>query len=330
MTRLHVVVTDPIISRFADQLTGGGTDGHAWSMAAEWSEARVRAALASADVVVCSRLSDSDAVACAQARLIQVSGAGYDRIALDAVPAHVPVANAYCHGRSIAEHVLMVTMMLSRHVLRADRELRAGTWRTIATDADVPFGSTLSGRVLGIVGLGEIGGHVARVASALGMRVRAVRSNPGAVGPEGAKIDWVGGVDDLIELAAASDVLVVTTPLSERTRGMVGASVLAAMPSTGLLINVARGPVVDERALYEALMRDEIAGAGLDVWWEGSGTGQPSSMPFGELDNVVMTPHQSGHTVDTFDARARTIAANVDAVVNGQPIRNVVREAQAE
>lgn len=328
MTPPTVLVTDPIISRFADELTSDGSDGNDWSFAAGWQADRVLAALERSDVVVCSRLSPEQAAACGRARLVQVSGAGYDRIAIDALPRSVAVANTYHHGRSIAEHVLMVAMMLSQHVLRADGELRSGSWRTIANDDAVPFGRTLDGRVLGVIGLGEIGGHAARLGAAMGMRVHAIRNNPDAPPPTGVALDWVGGPDALVELAGTADVLVVTTPLSDATRGMIDATVLGAMASTAVLINVARGPVVDEHALYDALSRRTIAGAGIDVWWDGSGSGTPSQQPYAELDNMVLTPHQSGHTRATFEGRAHDIAANVRAATEGAALRNVVRAAR--
>lgn len=321
---VRIVVTDPIISRFADVLTSDGTDGRTWVMAADWSDQHRKAALGDADIVVCRRLTADEAAQCVRARLVQVTGAGYEQVAIEELPPGVAVANAYCHGSSIAEHVLMVAMMLLRRAIRADREMRQGVWRTIATDPDVEFGATLSGRTLGLVGLGEIGGHVARRAHAMGMRTRAVRARPDAAQPSGTDLEWIGGVEQLSTLAAASDVLVVTVPLSERTRGIIDAAVFDAMAPSGLVINVSRGPVIDEQALYDALLDKRIAGAGIDVWW-GEGTGAaPSRLPFAELDNVVVTPHQSGHTLDTFEGRARDIAANIEAVAHGQSPSNLI------
>ena len=146
--------------------------------------------------------------------------------------------------------------------------------------------------------------------------------------PSDIAIDWVGGMNELPELLDSVDVLVVATPLTEETRGIVDARAFAAMKPTAMLINVARGAVVDEAALYNALLTRKIAGAGLDVWWANPGEpGNPpaSAFPFGELDNVVLTPHSSGLADVTFQNRAKDIALNIDNLVRGRALFNVVR-----
>ncbi|GAA3934092.1 2-hydroxyacid dehydrogenase [Actinomadura viridis] len=320
---LRVLVTDPIISRFAAVLDAGG---HETVLAPGRPDEEVAAALPGTDVLVCSRMTEPMARAATGLRLVQVTGAGYERIAVGALAPGVAVANTFHHGPSIAEHVVMVALMLSRRVLRKDRLLREGVWESVTTDPDLPLGTTLAGRTLGLVGLGETGGRVARLAAALGMRVQAVRRDPAAPLADGPRLDRVLPPGDLPELLETSDVVVVTVPLTDRTRGLIGAAELRRMRRTAFLINVARGPVVDERALYEALAEDRIAGAGIDVWWpDPGGTGRAgSTMPFERLGNVVLTPHNSGHTRETFENRARDIAANIAALAEGRPLRNVV------
>jgi len=322
---LDIVVTDPIISRFEGLLRGDG--GHRWTMAAGWSRDSQRQAIARADVVVCSSLPPDLAAAAAWVRLVHVTGAGFEKIALDALPPGAAVANTYHHARPIAEHVVMVALMLTRRVLPVDREVRSGVWRTIATDPGVAFHRTLDGMVLGLVGLGSIGTEVARLASALGMRVCAVRNNPELPLPDGLHPEWVGATSDLPELLQSSDVVVVTVPLNDATRGLIGRSEFSAMKDDAVLINVARGAVVDEEALFAALRDGSIAGAGIDVWWDVPAAGRmpPSQFDFGSLDNVILTPHYSGHAVVTFERRAGDIAANIARLAAGTPLTNVVR-----
>ena len=323
---LRIVVTDPIISRFEETLKADG-DTHRWDMAAAWSPGRRLDALAGADVVVCSSLSPAEAAAAGRARLVHVSGAGYDRISLPSLAPATLVANTFHHARPIAEHVLMVTLMLSRNVVATDRSVRSGQWKTIATDSDVPFHPVLSDLTLGLVGLGSIGAEVARVAGNLGMKVRAVRRSPSAPLPPGVHLDWVGGNGELHPLLAVSDVVVVTVPLESGTRGLIGAAELAAMKPSAFLINVARGPVVDQVALYSALEERRIAGAGLDVWWGSPADGiiPPSALPFASLENTVLTPHHSGHARITFERRAGDIAANIGRLARGQELINLVQ-----
>ncbi|MGX5357177.1 2-hydroxyacid dehydrogenase [Kocuria sp. KH4] len=323
---LDVVVTDPILSRFADRLAAAAP-GHRWRFLAEAPPAARAAGIAAGEVIVCSRLDAAEAGSARAARLVQVTGAGLDRVAVDALPAGAAVANTFHHARPIAEHVLMSVLALSRRLIPADRELRRGTWRTIATDPLIPLHPTLDTMTLGVVGLGSIGLETVRLAEAVGMSTAAVRHRPDAPAPEGVHPRWIGGTAALPRLLAESDVVVVTVPLSAATEGMIGAAELAAMRPGALLVNVARGPVVDQAALYRALTEGTIAGAAIDVWWGAPAPGRtpPADLPFADLDNVLLTPHHSGHARSTFERRADDIADNVVRLGRGEDLRNVVR-----
>lgn len=325
---MRILLTDPILARFSEELTRGGADGHDWEFLADRPDADVVRRLPAADVLVASRLTAPVAGTAGRLRLLHVTGAGYDRIAMDALPPGTTVCNTFHHGPSIAEHVVMTTLMLSRRVPRADRLMREGTWESVAVDPGVPLGTTLAGRTVGVVGLGEIGGQVVRATTALGMRARAVRRDPRAPVPGDLRLDRVDGEDGLDGLLAGSDVVVLTVPLSAATTGLIGAVRLARMRPHALLINVARGPLVDEDALFDALAGRRIGGAGLDVWWSHPKDGDGAhgyTRPFQTLDNVVMTPHHSGHTRETFTDRAREIADNISRLSKGEPLTNVVR-----
>ncbi|GAB2895487.1 2-hydroxyacid dehydrogenase [Streptomyces mayteni] len=328
---MRIVLTDPILDRFRAELTRGGTDGHDWAFLAGRPDAAVAAELSRAEVLVASRVTAPMAEAATRLRLLHVTGAGVDRIALDSLAPEVAVCTTAHHGPSMAEHVVLVTLMLSRRVLRADRLMREGRWESVAVDHGVALGSTLAGRTVGVVGLGEIGGQVVRALTALGMRARAVRRNPEAPLPAGLRpdrLDLVDGEDGLDALLAESDVVVLTVPLAPATRGLIDAAALALMRPDALLVNVARGPVVDEDALYEALAGGAIGGAALDVWWSHpkDGTGSRGyTRPFHTLENVVLTPHHSGHTRETFGGRAREIADNIARLAAGQPLTGALR-----
>jgi phosphoglycerate dehydrogenase-like enzyme len=323
---VRVLLTEPVMARFTDRLRVDD-GGHDWTLALDGPASLAGLDLPAYDALVCSSASADLLGAMTGLRLVHVTGAGYDKIALDALPDDVALCNTFHHGRSIAEHVMMTSMMLLRGVLASDAAMRRGEWSNVIVTPGFPFGGVLGGRTLGLVGFGEIGTAVARAGSALGMRVRTVRRNPAAPLPDGLDVDWVGRDDQLHELLATSDVVVVTVPLSESTRGLVGAAELAAMRPTAVLVNVARGAVVDEAALHAALTDGTIAGAGIDVWWRNvreAGVTAPSDLDFTALPNVVLTPHQSGHTEEVFAGRAGDIADNLDALAAGAPLRNVV------
>ncbi|MBT0772778.1 hypothetical protein KIH74_27785 [Kineosporia sp. J2-2] len=311
-------MTEQVMQRFRPVLTAG--PAHDWVFTHGLEQAV--AAAPGTEILVGASVPARLIEACGPAlRLVQVTGAGTDKVA--DLPPNVVLANTSHHGRSIAEHVMMVSMMLLRHVPRARRELGEGRWRTVTTDPTVPFGGVLAGRTLGLVGFGEIGTQVALLARALGMRVRAVRHS----GRPAEGVEWMGTPDRLPELLAAGDVVVVTVPLSGATRDLIDAQALKTMKNDAILVNVARGAVVNEQALHDALSRGTIGGAAIDVWWRNPrdpGAPPPSHLDFTGFDNVVLTPHQSGHTEETFHGRALDIAANVQALATGLPLRNLV------
>ena len=184
---LKIVVTDPIISRFEDAAEGRRRRpplGHGCGVDSgtpAWTPWRAPTSWFAPPSAPRKRRPRP------RVRLVHVTGAGYDKISFPHLAPSASVANTFHHARPIAEHVLMVTLMLSRNVAAADREVRQGQWRTIATADDVPFHPVLADLTLGLVGLGSIGAEVARVAGLLGMKVRAVRRNPSAPLPEGVQ-----------------------------------------------------------------------------------------------------------------------------------------------
>lgn len=328
--RPRVLVTDTIMARFEAELTAPPAAAD-WTFAPGLGDDELVALVPAVDVLVCSTMSPRMALAAGRLRLVHVTGAGFDKIPVDDLAPAVAVANTFHHAIPIAEHVIMTTLMLSRRVLPVDREMRSGVWRTVANDTTVPFHPVLRGRTIGLIGFGGIAQEVGRLASALGMRVRAIRSNPNGAVPSDIPVDWMGSTDELDALLAASDVVVVTVPLSDSTRGLVDAAALARMRPGAILVNVARGPIVDEEALYDALTSGDLGGAAIDVWWGAPGAdaaAPPAVARFAGLDNVVLTPHHSGHARTTFEQRAADIAANVARLGAGLPLHNVVRAAR--
>ncbi len=246
-------------------------------------------------------------------RLIHTSGAGYDTVAMDAIGSAVRVCNVFHHEGAIAEYVIMTMLALDRDLLRQDRNLRHGAWDGSCVTGP-PAASELTGRTLGIVGFGHIGKEVARLAAAFGMEVRSLRSGHSRA--------------ELEDLLRSSDFLLLACPLSAETRGLIGAAELALMRPSASLINVARGEVVEEEPLYEALRDRRIRSAAIDVWYQYPNNGAtrlPSRFPFEKLDNVIMTPHSSAWTERVVELRFRDIAANIDRLASGEPLRNQVR-----
>jgi phosphoglycerate dehydrogenase-like enzyme len=290
-------------------------------------EGEIVSRLSEVDVVVGMAFTPAMGACAPRLRLMQVPGAGTDRVDRAALPAGAALANAYGHEAGIAEYVLGAMLAWNRGFARLDASLRRGRWEAAWSHDEPPPPAVpeLAGKALGVLGYGRIGQAVARRARAFDMTVRAIRREPRGTSAEG--LAWLGGPDALDRLLRESDYLAITLSLTPDTRGLVGARELALMRRTAMLVNVARGEVVDEDALYQALAEGQIAGAALDVWYRyptAPGPTLPARRPFHELPNVLMTPHVSGWTEGMLAARAAVIAGNIERVARGDAPENLV------
>jgi phosphoglycerate dehydrogenase-like enzyme len=292
-------------------------------------EAAIVPRMPEVDVLVTLAFTPEMGAAARRLRLVQVPGAGLDRIDRTALPPGASLANVYGHEVGIAEYALGAMLALSRSFLRLDAALRRGAWESqwaVGVPAP-PVWLELAGKTLGILGYGRIGQCLARRALAFDMTVCAIRQSP----PTGAAPDglaFIGGSSDLDEVLRRADYVAITLPLTPSTRGLLGARELALMKPTAFLVNVARAEIADEDALYEALSRKNIAGAALDVWYRyptGTARTLPARRPFHELPNVLLTPHVAGWTEGTLEARAKLIAENVGRVARGAPPLNLIQ-----
>ncbi|WP_416416343.1 2-hydroxyacid dehydrogenase [Paenarthrobacter aromaticivorans] len=323
---MRIVIADPNLLPHRSTFEAALPEGALTSWHESWNEHSVLTDLKDADVYVGPRFTGAMGAAARNLRLVHVGGAGYDGIEADALPSGVVCANTFHHESSIAEHVATVLVALRRNLLGQDAALRSGIWSSSVYSTSISQPETLRGAVVTFLGFGHIGGAAWNLLKAFGVEGIAI-TRSGNIDAKANALRWAGTVDRLGEALSESTVLVISIPLAEETAGIIGAAELDDLGPDGLLVNVARGPVVDEAALYEALKERRIAGAAVDVWYQYPGTdgrGEPSSHPFGRLDNIIMTPHSSGVTAETFRNRAREIAENITRLSNGEPLKNVV------
>ncbi|MCW4465653.1 2-hydroxyacid dehydrogenase [Glutamicibacter sp. MNS18] len=313
VTGLKVVVTDPIVSRLEPLFRELGPD-HEWHFVAGQTDREQDAAIASAQVLVCSRLTAEQAASCT-ASLVHITGSGTDRVALSSLPKDTVVARTAHHERSIAEHVLMVILAHQRRLLQVTGELRNGVWKSVATENSTAMHRSFRELRIGFVGLGGIGRQALELCAAMGASCVAVKRTPREDDQSLPGLEWVKPMGHLPRLLETSDVVVLGVPLTEDTRGMIGVTELHTMRDGALLVNVSRGAVVDPDALYEALVAGRIGGAALDVWWDApEGSRAPDdTQRFSALPNVIATPHYSGHSLQTFRSRVTEITTNINA-----------------
>jgi phosphoglycerate dehydrogenase-like enzyme len=284
--------------------------------------------LSDVDVLVSLAFTREMGAAARRLKLVQVPGAGLDRIDRSAMPAGAWLANVYGHEVGIAEYVIGAMLTLTRSFGRIDAALRRGVWESqwgVGAPTPPPW-PELAGKTLGILGYGRIGRALARRARAFDMDVCAIRRDVSQSSAEG--LAFLGGPDALGEVVRRADYLAVTLSLNDTTRGLLGERELAMMKPTAVLINVARAEILDEDALYRALAERRIAGAVLDVWYRYPKDAEPTlpaRRPFHELANVVMTPHVSGWTEGMLEARAKLIAENIERLVRGETPLNLIR-----
>lgn len=228
--------------------------------------------------------------------------------------------SAGVHAPAVAETVIAMMLHFARGLDIAVRAQAAGRWLKAPFDAaDAPI-REVAGSLTGVVGYGGIGREVARRVTALGGRVLAVRRRPDAQAAAEPGID-VCGPDGLDRLLGASDYVVLAAPETAQTRGLIGARELAAMRPDAVLINVARGALVDEAALVDALRSGRIRGAGLDVF---AVEPLPEGHPLWALPNVLITPHVSAYTHAYWQREVALIEENLGRYLAGRPLLNLV------
>ena len=255
------------------------------------------------------RCDDAILGACPRLRVVGRHGVGLDTVDLDAATRHgVAVVHAPgSNSQAVAEHALMLMLVSVKRTLAMDKAMRQDGWSTSRA------GNTeLGGKTLGIVGVGNVGRRVAKFAGAIGMRVLGYDKY---VPDDELRRRGAEPVKSLEELLPQVDVLTTHTPLTPETRHMINAKTLALLKPSAIYINTSRGPVQDERALFEALTRGKLAAAGLDVWED-----EPTSAdnPILNLENVVCSAHMAGVTGEATRQAAMQVSGEMLRVLRGE------------
>jgi len=275
--------------------------------------------IAGADFVIAATTKvDGEVLASApRLKLVQHQGVGYDNIDVDACRSRGVRVALTPEGTTIgvAEHTFLLILALYKQLRTAETALRSGKWPVWELRST---SYELAGKTLGLVGFGRIGRAVARRANAFDARVvyfDPLRAEP--VAEQEAGVTYM----ELDHLLRSADILSLHLPLSLQTRHIISDGELALMPPHAILINTARGPLVDEPALYRALTIGQIAGAGLDVFEQ-----EPAAAdnPLLSLENVVVTPHISAGTIDAFRTKLQAIFANIERVNRGEEPANAI------
>ena len=240
------------------------------------------------------------------------------------ISSNVVLTNAReVHGPVVAEHVLAVIFALAKRIPQDVRFQQKHVWGQEVLWSEGQAPAELADATLGLIGLGSIGRNVAKRAAALGMHVICVREHAASARPEG--VEEVLPSSRLHDLLARADYVVLAVPVTEATRAMIGTQQLSQMKRGACLVNVGRGPLIQENALIEALREHTIAGAALDVFDQEP---LPPDSPFWDLENVLITPHTAGMTTKLWERHYKLFSENLLRFLQGEPLLAVVDKKQ--
>jgi len=251
-------------------------------------------------------------------KFIQLISAGADHMPFAELPSHIIVAsNPGAYATPMAEHVMAMTLALAKRLLIEHQKLRNGEFDQLTPNR------MLSGTTAGILGFGGIGRATARLMRAFGMHIYALNQSGTSTEPA----DFIGTLQDLEHVLRACDVVVISLPLTRTTKGLIGKKELAWMKPDAILVNTARGAIIDEEALYTHLKSHPTFMAGIDTWWIEPLRGGPFRMdyPFLELPNVLGSPHNSALDSHVILVAARQAAENVKHFLEGERVTGIVR-----
>ena len=305
-----------------------------WSILSWDSRTEDKAAFAplaeQADAIVGGNIPGPAWPATPKLKIFQIPWTGYNFTDPTRMPAGVPVCNCFEHESTIAEYVLLGMLEWQIGMRHMDARFRASGWGGSMPGNGRRHGE-VKGKTVGIIGYGHIGEEVARRANAFGMNVIGIRRS---VKPTPPELQWLGTTEALDDLLAQSDFIVLACDLNDDTRDLINAERLAKMKPEAVIINVARGEVIDEAALYEALKNKRIGGAIIDTWYNYNAIGKPEVWPcnqdFQALDNTILTAHESAATLGQVERRWQFVADNIQRAVAGEAVLNQVMTGTAQ
>jgi len=252
-------------------------------------------------------------------KFIQLLSAGYDHIKLDKFPAEIKIAaNQGAYAEPMAEHSVAMMLALSKRLFVYHNEMKAGKFKQIESET-----KSIKDSTLGIIGFGSIGKATARLLKPFGVKVLAINTS----GKTNEKVDFIGTTKDVDYVLKSSDMLLLSCPLNDETNGLINRQKLELMKDDAILINVARGPIIVEKDLYEHLKSHPNFYAGIDAWWiEPFKYGKfKLNYPFFELSNILGSPHNSSMVKDAMIIGTEKALNNVKRFINKENIQGLIK-----
>ncbi|MHA2386997.1 MAG: 2-hydroxyacid dehydrogenase [Candidatus Thorarchaeota archaeon] len=281
-----------------------------------------------ADVVASVRVPSDFIYNAKNLKMIQTLGAGIDKIDRQAVlrRGDIIVCNNPVNAPEVAEYATMLLLSAAKHIITSDKTLRKGDW-TYGWGSPNP-NVEIRNKICLIIGLGNIGSEIAKRLKGFDLTLKAVSRT--GTSSNLHLVDNIASLEKMKTFVQEADFIILSLPLTDMSREMINEEVISWMKSTAILVNISRGEIVDEGALFQALKEKRIQAAGLDVWWNYPQWGEPEmkmpslNHPYHELDNVVMSPHRAAYSINTRLAHLGFILDNLQRFVCGNQPLNIV------
>ncbi len=281
-----------------------------------------------ADIVTGGRIPSEYIRKAEKLKMIQAFGAGIDVIDLKVVleQENLLLCNNHINAAEVAEYAIMLLLAAAKHIIISDGEFRSGDWN-MAWGGPRP-NLEIRNKTCLLLGLGNIGTAIAEQLKGFNVKIMAV-TRTGAISQTDL-VDEIVSINEVETIIGKADFVILSLPLTHQSKGLVDKKFLDGMKSTALLVNISRGAIIVETALYDALKEEGIAGAALDVWWDypekyrGSGKFPSENVPFHELSNVVLSPHRAAYSKNIMHDQIRFVGENILRFIKGETPHNIV------
>lgn len=281
-----------------------------------------------ADIVVSGRVDGDYIREAPNLKMIHALGAGIDKIDRRAVldRGGIIVCNNHMNALEVAEYAIMLLLAAAKNIILSDRELRKGDW--IFGFGGPNPNVEIRNKTCLIIGLGNIGAEIARRLRCFDLTLKAVTRS--GKSPNASLVDGITSMDRMKPFVQDADFIILSLPLTHESRELIDEEVISWMKPSTILVNISRGEIVKEAALYHALKEKKILAAGLDVWWNYPQWGKPDmkmpslAYPYHELDNVVMSPHRAAYSASIQQAHLHFTGENLLRFIRGERPLNVV------
>jgi phosphoglycerate dehydrogenase-like enzyme/ribonuclease HI len=284
--------------------------------------------IAQADVIVGGELTEPNLQMAKNLKLFQIPFAGVDKQNLEVFKKfpNMTVCNTHGNNHAVSEHAICLLLALAKNLVNNDRDLRVGKWHGFVSKEPT---IQLYGRNLGIIGLGSIGQEIAKKAKSFGMNIYSIKRSFKKEEQLEKKygLTFLGNIEQLEYVIKNSDFIIIAVPLTSKTENMIDEKMLRLMQGK-FLINIGRGKVVNEKALYQNLKNKNLAGAAIDTWYLYPDKKHPERLPsryaFHELSNVIMTPHNAGYSDKAIEENILSVYKNIVRIFYGEEPKNKI------